>query len=80
MAINERNLIALKSAAGELRDRAIQAKATMKEVEINIENHKQELLALGIKDIDNVDEELEAMESKVEALYNEAQKKIEKWV
>jgi len=70
----------LKKKASDLRDQSIQAKATMKEVDINIENEEKELKSLGIKDIEKADEEIEGFEKQAEDLYNEAYSKIEKWI
>lgn len=70
----------MKKQLGEIRDNVIQANATMAEVNNNIENLKQDLKELGIKDYDSVEDEIRQMEEEVEKLYNEAYTKIEKWV
>lgn len=80
MAISTARLMELKRQAGEVRDKILQAKATMTEVNNNIVNLREELTELGIKDIDQADSEIKAMEEEVEKLYKEAYEKIEKWI
>ena len=80
MTISTTKLMELKRQAGTIRDKILQAKATMTEVNNNIANLKEELTDLGIKDIDQADAEIQAMEQEVEKLYNEAYAKIEKYI
>lgn len=80
MTISTAKLMELKRQAGEVRDKVLQAKATMTEVNNNITNLTEELTDLGIKDINQADIEIEAMEKEVEKLYDEAYAKIEKWI
>lgn len=80
MTITTSKLMELKKRAGEVRDKTIQAKATMTEVDNNIEAVQKELKELGIKDINNVDEEVEKLETQMEDLYNKACEKLQKWV
>ena len=80
MTISTTKLMELKRQAGAIRDKILQAKATMTEVNNNIANLKEELTDLGIKDIDQADIEIQAMEQEVEKLYNEAYAKIEKYI
>lgn len=80
MTISTAKLMELKRQAGEVRDKVLQAKATMTEVNNNITNLTEELTDLGIKDINQADVEIEAMEKEVEKLYDEAYAKIEKWI
>lgn len=78
--ITERQILELKKLAGDLRDKVIQAKATMVEIEANIKNYESELKSLGVKDIDNLDEEVKAIEEQIQKLYDEAYSKIEKYL
>ena len=80
MTISTTKLMELKRQAGAIRDKILQAKATMTEVNNNMANLKEELTDLGIKDIDQADAEIQAMEQEVEKLYNEAYAKIEKYI
>lgn len=80
MTISTARLMELKRQAGEVRDKILQAKATMTEVNNNIANLKDELSELGIKDINHADSEIRAMEEEIERLYREAYEKIEKWI
>lgn len=80
MTISTAKLMELKRQAGGLRDKILQANATMTEVNNNIKTLKDELTDLGIKDIEQADTEIQAMEQEVEKLYNEAYAKIEKWI
>ena len=80
MSISIEELQSLKKKAGTIRDKVIQAEATMKEVDNNIESIKKELSLLGIKDIDKADEEIQGLEDKAESIYDEAYNKIEKWL
>lgn len=80
MTISTAKLMELKRQAGGLRDKILQANATMTEVNNNIKTLKDELTDLGIKDIEQADVEIQAMEEEVEKLYNEAYAKIEKWI
>ena len=80
MTISTAKLMELKRQAGGLRDKILQANATMTEVNNNIKTLKDELTDLGIKDIEQADTEIQAMEQEVEKLYDEAYAKIEKWI
>lgn len=80
MTVSTAKLMELKRQAGTIRDKILQAKATMTEVDNSIITLKEELTELGIKDIDQADIEIEAMEKEVEKLYEEASAKIEKWL
>ena len=80
MTISTTKLMELKRQAGALRDKILQANATMTEINNNIKVLKDELTELGIKDIDQAEVEIQAMEEEVERLYNEAYAKIEKWI
>lgn len=80
MTVSTAKLMELKRQAGTIRDKILQAKATMTEVDNSIVTLKEELTELGIKDIDQADIEIEAMEKEVEKLYEEASAKIEKWL
>lgn len=80
MTITEQQILELKRKASEIRDKSLQAKATMTEVVSSIENYKNELKSLGIKDIENIDEEIKEQESKIEEIYNSALEKIKNWI
>ena len=80
MTVSTAKLMELKRQAGTIRDKILQAKATMTEVDNSIVTLKEELTELGIRDIDQADIEIEAMEKEVEKLYEEASAKIEKWL
>lgn len=80
MAITTSELMNFKKQCGELRDKALQANATMKEVDSNIEILTKELKDLGVKNVDKVDEEIQKLEAKAQSLYEEAYKKVEKWI
>lgn len=80
MSISEQQLLNLKRKASEVRDNAIQAKATMKEVVASIENYKNELRELGVRDLDNVDNEIAELEGKIEEIYKEAMDKLKDFI
>lgn len=80
MTITEQQLLELKRKASEVRDKSLQAKATMTEVTSSIDNYKNELKSLGIKDIDNIDKEIEEQEAEIEKVYNSALEKIKDWI
>lgn len=80
MTITEQQILELKRKASEIRDKSLQAKATMIEVTSSIDNYKNELKSLGIKDIDNIDEEVKAQEVEIEKVYNSALEKIKNWI
>ena len=80
MGITTTELMNLKKQCGELRDKAIQANATMKEVDSNIDMLTNELRELGIKNVDKVDDEIQKLEDKAQKLYDEAYKRVEKWI
>lgn len=80
MAITTSKLMELKKRASEIRDKTIQAKATMAEVDNNITATKKELAALGIDDVENVEQEIEKLEAQMEDLYNKVCEKLQKWV
>lgn len=73
-------LMELKKQVGEIRDKSIQAKATMVEVENNIQRLNKELEELGIKDADKAKDEITKLEEKADKLYEQAKSKIEKWL
>jgi len=82
MNITEKDILAAKQKALNLRDKIIQAKATYDEVLKNIENCKKELLDLGVEvdeDLSVIDEKITKMEEEIENLYNLAEEKIKKW-
>lgn len=74
----EREILALKKEATELRDKVIQAKATYEEVVKNINNYENELKELGI-DPEKVDEAIQEMENRIEELYQKARLKLDEW-
>lgn len=74
--ITERELMQLKKEVSEKRDMYIKAKATKDEVENLITSLKEDLKELGVKNIDNVEEELKEIDSKIEELYSKAKEKI----
>lgn len=80
MAVTIKELMELKKQGGELRDKIIQANATMKEIDSNIDVLTSELNSLGIKKVEKAQSEIEKMENKAQELYDEAYKKIEKWL
>ena len=80
MGVDINRLMGFKKEAGELRDKVIQANATMTEIDSNIANLKNELKELGVKDPDKAEEEIEKLETKAQKLYDDAYKKIEKWL
>ena len=80
MAITEQQLLNLKRTASEVRDNALQAKATMKEVVSSIENYKNELKQLGINNVDNIDEEIAKAEEEIQKIYSEAAEKLKDWM
>lgn len=73
-------LMELKRKAGALRDKSIQAKATMEEINKNIDQLKADLKELGIKNVENAQEEINQLEEKADKLYEQAEKKLEKWL
>lgn len=80
MAINEQQLLDLRKKASEIRDKSLQAKATMVEVVASINSYKNELESLGIKDIDKVELEIAEQEAEIENIYNSALEKIKDWM
>lgn len=80
MAITEQQLLNLKRTASEVRDNALQAKATMKEVISSIENYKNELKQLGVSDVDNIDQEIAKAEEEIQKIYSEAAEKLKDWM
>jgi len=85
MNLTEKDILASKQKALNLRDKIIQARATYDEVLKNIESCKKELLDLGVvvddnNSLDSIDEKILSIEKEIEALYKEAQEKMEKWI
>ncbi|MGL5713324.1 MAG: hypothetical protein ACRCX2_09925 [Paraclostridium sp.] len=78
--VTEREILELKRNASELRDKVIQAKATMTEVESSINSYEKELKSLGVKDIDNLDNEIAKMKNDIQSVYDEALSKIQKYL
>lgn len=78
--VSEKQILELKRKAGELRDRSIQAKATLVEVENNIKSYELKLKELGIKSIESVNDEIACMEKEIQEIYNEAVEKLSKWI
>lgn len=80
MAVTTEQLMELKKKVGAIRDKSLQAQATMVEVENNIKRLNDELKELGIKDVDKAQSEIDKLEEKANKLYEQATKKIEKWI
>lgn len=80
MTITEQQLLNLKRTASEVRDNALQAKATMKEVVSSIESYKNELKQLGINDVENIDQEIAKAEEEIQKIYSEAAEKLKDWM
>ena len=80
MTITEQQLLNLKRTASEVRDNALQAKATMKEVVSSIESYKNELKQLGINDVENIDQEIAKAEEEIQKVYSEAAEKLKDWM
>lgn len=80
MSVTTEQLTALKKQISDIRDKGIKARATMEEVERNIEYLKDELLSLGISDVDKAENEIFEMENEVEKLYSDIKNKLDKYM
>lgn len=76
----EKEILALKQKATELRDQRLQAETLLEEIKNNIANFNNQLKELGIEDPDKIDEIIKELELEQCKLYEDARIKIEKWM
>jgi len=82
----EKQILELKQSATEIRDKMIQAGATMKEVDANIVSYEKELTDFGVvpdkKDqtiAEKAEETMTEMEQTIDELYTKSDAKIKEW-
>ena len=82
----ERQILDLKQSATEVRDKVIQAGATLKEIEANIIGYEKELSDLGVKPnkenqtvAEKASEAMSEMEQKIDDLYAKSEEKLNEW-
>lgn len=79
MNITEKDILALKEEATDIRDQIISAKSTLVNVTQNIDNYKKELQELGIEPDDDINLKIKEIESEITETFQKSQNVILEW-